>query len=110
MANNQSTIIGQRIKARRQERKMTQAALAAAIGLTQASVAQIEGGRSVSAHVMEQVASALGTSVQALLADIDKAPLTESERASKVLARVRAAVPDDTLEQARLFMELVKGG
>lgn len=76
-----ATVIGHRIANRRKERKLTQTALAAAVGVTQAYIAKIEGGGSVPpTALLEQIAGALGTTTGPLIADM---PLTETDRDDK---------------------------
>lgn len=103
---NTNLIVGQRIAARRTECKMTQAALAIALGLSRSRIAQIEGGADVTEHVIGQIAGALGTSASVLYADIGKTPMTEVERDKHCLRLARAAAPDNALTQAYLMLAL----
>lgn len=111
MANDQESIIGQRIKARRKERDLTQAALAAAIGVDQSLVAKIENGKSVSEHTLATIAQALGTTPETFTADIDKPPMTEAERDQHCLD-LACAASTDPFAQADLMLAMgcVAGG
>jgi len=105
MANDQESIIGQRIKARRKERDLTQAALAAAIGVDQSLVAKIENGKSVSEHTLATIAQALGTTPETFTADIDKTPMTEAERDQHCLD-LACAASTNTFAQADLMIAM----
>lgn len=60
--------VGAELKARRAARGINQDALALAVGLSRASVANIEGGRqAVPLHHLAKIAEALGTSASAML-------------------------------------------
>jgi DNA-binding XRE family transcriptional regulator len=60
--------VGAELKARRIARGVNQDALALAVGLSRASVANIEGGRqAVPLHHFARMAEALGTSMSAIL-------------------------------------------
>lgn len=99
MANAQSTVTGQRIKARRQERKMSQVALAAAVALSQQRIGQIEtGAYPADDALIGRIASVLGTTVQYLLADM---PMTEQERDAYCL-KLACAASDNVFLQCRL--------
>ena len=100
-----ATIIGQRIASLRKERKTTQAALAAAIGLTQARVAQMEAGKAISEHTLVTIAGALGSTEEHLTANLDKGPQTESERDTKCRVLVTAA-SSNVFAQAGLMVAL----
>jgi len=103
--DNHALIIGQRIKARRKERNLTQAALAVAIGVDQSLVAKIENGKSVSEHTLATIAQALGATPETFTADIDKPPMTEAERDQKCLD-LACAVSTNTFAQADLMIAM----
>jgi transcriptional regulator with XRE-family HTH domain len=61
-------MLADRIRERRRERKLSQAALARRLGVTQGSVALMESGRrSPSLELLPKLAEALGLSVEYLL-------------------------------------------
>ena len=106
MSDHTQLVIGQRLKSRRQERKMTQAALAVACGITQSYVAHVETGTvPLTDHIFGLLASALGTTVETLCLDIDKPPMTESERDAQCRELVTAAT-SNVFAQAGLMVAL----
>lgn len=62
----QSRGIGQRVRAARKEKKLTQQQLGDAAGLTQTAVAEIESGRTLDTPKIVELAAALGKSPQFL--------------------------------------------
>src|ERR687885_334635 len=58
------TLVGEKIADIRQEKKMSQLDLAAIVGMSRASIVNIEKGRQhVSLHLLWQLADALGTDI-----------------------------------------------
>lgn len=67
--------VGSELKARRMARGVNQDALALAVGLSRASVANIEGGRqAVPLHHLAQISEFLGTSASAILRSAESRP------------------------------------
>ena len=92
-----ATVIGHRIASRRKERGLTQVALAAAVGVTQAS-----GGSVPPAHLLGQIASALGTTVEPLTSDM---PMSEADHDAKCSELVGAA-SSNVFAQAGLMIAM----
>jgi len=104
--NPLNLLLGQRIMARRKERKLTQAALAAGCGITQSYVAHVENGTvPLTEHIFGLIASVLGTTVETLRLDLDKPPMSESERDAKCRELVTVAT-SNVFAQAGLMVAL----
>jgi len=98
-----ATVIGHRIASRRKERGLTQVALAAAVGVTQAYIAKIETGGSVPpAHLLGQIASALGTTVEPLTSDM---PMSEADHDAKC-SELAGAASSNVFAQAGLMIAM----
>ncbi len=98
-----ATVIGHRIANRRKERGLTQVALAAAVGVTQAYIAKIETGGSVPpAHLLGQIASALGTTVEPLSSDM---PMSEADHDAKC-SELAGAASSNVFAQAGLMIAM----
>ena len=66
--------LGERVKATRQARHMTLAALAGTSGLTKGFISQLERGRSnPSLESLRRIAASLGVTAQALMSDQGRA-------------------------------------
>jgi transcriptional regulator with XRE-family HTH domain len=71
MGDNFYPCLGQRVRQARREAGMTQALLAARVGLTRASVTNIEKGRQkVLAHTLWRLAETLGVSPEDLVQEV----------------------------------------
>jgi transcriptional regulator with XRE-family HTH domain len=71
MDDNFYPCLGQRVRQARREAGMTQALLAARVGLTRASVTNIEKGRQkVLAHTLWRLAETLGVSPEDLVQEV----------------------------------------
>jgi transcriptional regulator with XRE-family HTH domain len=71
MDDNFYLCLGQRVRQARREAGMTQALLAARVGLTRASVTNIEKGRQkVLAHTLWRLAETLGVSPEDLVQEV----------------------------------------
>ena len=105
-------IVGRKIRAHRLDRQMSQAGLAAAIGVTPQQVQKYEtGANRVGSGRLAQIADALGVPVTALLAGApdatrktaDAAPLAPiAKRQPLRLARAFAAIDDQPVRRALL--------
>jgi transcriptional regulator with XRE-family HTH domain len=90
--------VGDRIRAARQARGMTQAALAEAVGVTRSAVAQWETERAGQVRAnLTRIASVLGVSVQFLLegATGDNPDVPENATELALLRLFRACTEDD---------------
>jgi XRE family transcriptional regulator, aerobic/anaerobic benzoate catabolism transcriptional regulator len=82
-------ILGENVRARRSQCGMTRKALAAASGVSERFLAQLEGGTgNASILVLRQIAEALGTSVERLLLAQDPSIQTSAGPASTNLEKV----------------------
>lgn len=100
-------IIGERVRQRRKSFKMKQMALAAKVGISRASLANIEIGRQgVLVHQLYALADALKLSPQALLPDLIERP-DKDERvevgANADLPLPRGLKPQHAEQVSRLF-------
>jgi transcriptional regulator with XRE-family HTH domain len=87
------SFLGQRISELRQKSRLTQADLAAAVGLTRTSVTNIEKGRQrVPLHTFFDIAAALGTEASDLLPSKISFPSAEPKIPDTVSKRARAVV------------------
>jgi transcriptional regulator with XRE-family HTH domain len=81
---NDSTIyaaLGSLVREHREAQGMSQSALAKRIGLTRASVANIESGRQrIPLHHLYRIAQALGVNAHTLLPNLDDLPSPNVER------------------------------
>jgi phage repressor protein C with HTH and peptisase S24 domain len=68
--------LGERVKALRLERGLTQAELGNLSGVSQQTIDAIESGRSLRPRNAPEIAAALGTSIAALMSDDESAPPT----------------------------------
>ena len=85
--------VGARLRALREARGLGQEELALKIGISRASIANIEGGRqAVSLHHLADMAEALGTAASAVL------------RAAESRRRVPDEVPADLPEAVQAFV------
>ncbi len=94
--------VGQRVREAREAAKMTQGELGERIGLTRASVTNIETARqNVQLHTLYAIADALQVGVNGLLPPTKEAPLGASPRLQQVLERAKRVRPTDrqTLEK-----------
>jgi transcriptional regulator with XRE-family HTH domain len=93
MANDQESMIGRRIKARRDELRMSQVDLATACQVPQARISEYESGtRELPRAVMDRLCKALKITTGILLAGITvQHTMTESERDAKCRELASAA-------------------
>ena len=107
MANDQKSIIGRRIKARRDELRMSQVDLATACQVPQARISEYESGtRELPRAIMDRLCKALKITLDVLLAGITvQHTMTESERDEKCRALVTAAM-SNVFGQAGLMIAL----
>ncbi|MGH6779377.1 MAG: helix-turn-helix domain-containing protein [Bradyrhizobium sp.] len=85
--------VGERIRAKRQERGLSQESLAIAVGLKRPSLSNIEKGRqNILLHTIHDIAETLNTSVSELLPDRVAAETVEIAGLEKLPTNVRAFV------------------
>ena len=107
MANDQESMIGRRIKARRDELRMSQVDLATACQVPQARISEYESGtRELPRAVMGRLCKALKITPEILLAGITvQHTMTESERDAKCRELANAA-SSNVFAQADLMMAM----
>lgn len=85
--------VGAEMKARRIARGVNQETLALAVGLSRASIANIEGGRqAVPLHHLARMAEALGTSASAILKVAESKPKANEQMPADLPNSVAAFV------------------
>lgn len=85
--------VGAEMKARRIARGVNQDALALAVGLSRASIANIEGGRqAVPLHHLARMAEALGTNASAILKAAESKPKANEQMPADLPNSVAAFV------------------
>lgn len=96
----ESADVGERIRAARDARGLSQAELAAAVGVKQQSISKIEGGGGITLPVLARLAEALDTTTDALLGRPDSLALAASHGDLDVLREVDPAAYERLREQA----------
>jgi len=107
MANDQESVIGRRIKARRDELRMSQVDLATACQVPQARISEYESGtRELPRAVMDRLCKALKITPDILLAGITvQHTMTESERDVKC-RELASAASSNVFAQAGLMIAM----
>ena len=107
MANDQKSIIGRRIKARRDELRMSQVDLATACQVPQARISEYESGtRELPRAVMDRLCKALKITLDVLLDGITvQHTMTESERDAKC-RELASAASSNVFAQADLMIAM----
>jgi transcriptional regulator with XRE-family HTH domain len=95
---------GERIRALRKTRRMTQVQLAATLGIDQSTVSDIERGASFSASALQALVEVLGTTGRYIMRGGDESDLYESE----LVALYRAIPPEDQQSVIKMMRGLAK--
>lgn len=99
--------MGERVRALREERAMTQAALARRAGTSQSNLARIENGeRSPTLASLSKIADALKLSLSELLAE--DAPRSTTPKAEKMWFRISARLRDRDADFLRGVEHLIR--
>lgn len=94
--------VGDKIKAARKQRKLTQIALAERANISRSYLADLEGGRyNPSLDTLEAIASALNTETSALLSQ--DSPITNSEITPAKKNELRSIMHDNLIKAQELF-------
>lgn len=103
--------IGERIRAERARRGLTQRALADAANFSDRYISNIEcGKRQPTLANLQAIAGAMGMDVQELMADIPSTPIALDSDLAKLASILRDASSDDRARLIDIARSLVKTG
>lgn len=104
--------LAEKVRVKREEKRMTQAKLAEKAGLTQATISRIESGevQQLKSVAMQSLARALDVSVDFLVGDRPRMTFDETLEAdenARVIFRGYEKLPEDRKKQLRDYVEFL---